>query len=91
MLLRVCRPFNRLRGLLYGGLIAAFLISVVLIGDFLQLATLSLGSWLVFMVFALLAIPVIEYFTKALDWLAERCRRAQVQWEKKIRKRHTDK
>lgn len=87
MLFRVCRPFNLLRGLLYGGLIVVFLLSVVLIGDFLQLAALSLGDWLIFIVFALLAIPFIGYFTRALDWLAERYRRVQAHWKERTKKR----
>ncbi len=84
MLFRVSRPFNLWRGLLYGGLIGAFVLSVVLIGNFLQLARLSLGSWLIFGVFALLAIPVIGYFTKALDWLASQYRRGRGWAQKKL-------
>ncbi|MDD6175030.1 MAG: HAD-IC family P-type ATPase [Firmicutes bacterium] len=77
MLFRVSRPFNLNRGLLYGGLVTVFVFSVALLGDLLQLAELSLGGWLVFLVFALLAVPVISYFTKALDWVTGRCRNAQ--------------
>ncbi|MDD6174429.1 MAG: hypothetical protein PUC59_01520 [Firmicutes bacterium] len=77
MLFRVSRPFKLNRGLLYGGLVTVFVFSVALLGDLLQLAELSLGGWLVFLVFALLAVPVIGYFTKALDWAAGRCRNAQ--------------
>ena len=51
-------------------LAAVFVLAVVFIGDFLQLTALSFGGWLVFASLAMLAVPMIGYFTKGLDWLS---------------------
>ena len=70
MLFRVSRPFNRWRAAMCCTLAAVFVLAVVFIGDFLQLTALSFGGWLIFASLAMLAVPMIGYFTKGLDWLS---------------------
>jgi len=57
--------------------------AVSLIGRFLQLTPLSLGSWLIFGVFALLAVPMIGYFTRGLDWFLDKYHAVRGRIEKK--------
>ena len=66
-LYRVCSPFNLKRAVLWGLLLTVYLVGILFFGSYFNLVSLSLGSWLVFVVFMLLALPSIRFITHVMN------------------------
>ncbi len=66
---RICTPLTLLRKILLGTIIAGFLLSVFLLDEMFTLVPLSGSSFLVFVVFALLAYPFMIALSRGLDKL----------------------
>ena len=67
MLYRVSRPFNWRRAVLLGGLVALFVLAVLLLPDLFALTALDFGGWLVFATLLLLIPSVMMCCCRALD------------------------
>ena len=67
MLARVCTPFTKWKGIMYGILVAAFGGGLLIAAPLFSMAPLSLGASLVLAVFALLSYPAMFVFTKAFE------------------------
>lgn len=91
MVYRVCTPFDLIRKLLFGAVVAGFLICILFMQDFFSLTPLSTGGMLVQIVFILAAIPIIwayENIIVILNKKTQPFRNALNKWwEKKRRER----
>ena len=65
----VCRPFNKKKVLLFVALLAAYLVSVILLPALFDLHPLGYGGWLLLVVFLLLMPSVLYVFTRISDVL----------------------
>lgn len=67
MLYRVCKPLNLLRGIIWGSMIILFALAVILLGEFFTLTSLTFGCYLIFVVFTMLTLPVMNTISKSID------------------------
>ncbi len=67
MLFKICRPFNTLRRVLWGGCAAGLVFCLLFMKDFFLISSLDYGSTLVLVVFMLLSWPVMWVISKGLD------------------------
>ena len=87
MLFRVCSPFNLKRRVLWCTMFTGFLIAILFFGRFFDLHSLSLGSWLVFIVFTLLAVPTIRSITILMNKGADLWNKHISPWTQKVREK----
>ena len=73
-------------GAIFGGF-AGFLIGVLGLGRFFDLTSLSLGSWLVFIVFMLLAVPTIRTITQIMNYGADLINKYISPWMRKVKEK----
>lgn len=85
MMYRLCCPFNLRRKFLWGSLLIAFILTLILLKPFFELVSLSFGSTLVLIVFLLLASPVIRNLTLAMDHLSIFFHNHMVPYYKKLK------
>ncbi len=71
LLFSVCRPFNRLRGLVWGGMTVGFFLTAYLFRGLFNLGTLSVTGLIVFGVLTVCCYPLQRF----LQWLIRRCYR----------------
>lgn len=81
MLFKVCTPFNIKRRLIWGSMVAAFILASLLFSDLFMLTPLSFGGSLILVVFALLAYPTMKNITWCMDklglgvqWCLDKCK-----------------
>lgn len=86
VLYKTCLPFTTLRKVLFGGLFAVFVFSILFLKDMFTLSPLDFSGYLVLIVFSLLAYPMIHVFTMWLDKIVEyfRPKRPKKRRKKKI-------
>lgn len=65
----ISKPLDWKRWTLLGTMTGAFLFVVLIFGSFFELTALDFQSWLVIIVFLMLAPSVIYVFEKAFEWL----------------------
>ncbi|MGN1002485.1 MAG: cation-translocating P-type ATPase [Oscillospiraceae bacterium] len=74
VIVRICRPFTRIRKLLIGAVSLGFAFSCIFLNDLFTLSPLDFSGMLLLVVFGLLAWPTLELAyriqERALDWLA---------------------
>ena len=68
-------------------LFTGFLIAILFFGRFFDLHSLSLGSWLVFIVFTLLAVPTIRSITILMNKGADLWNKHISPWTQKVREK----
>ena len=73
MLYRVCQPLNALRTIIWASVTVLFTLAAIILGNLftLSLSSLTLGCYLIFVVFALLTYPVMNTVSIALDKLKD--------------------
>ena len=70
MLFKICTPFNTLRGLLFGGLLAVFTASVVFLGEFFALTAITLPMLIALQPMLLFAIVLMVALLHFVDHAA---------------------
>jgi len=73
MLYRVCHPLNVLRTIIWAGVTALFALATIILGNVftLSLSSLTLGGYLIFVVFSMLTYPVMNTISIGLDKLKD--------------------
>ncbi len=74
MLYRTCKPFDRIRKLLWGSMLAAMLICVVFLRGLFALSPLGFGANMVLITVGLAALPVIRTISDIMDFLSLKLR-----------------
>lgn len=67
MLFKVCTPFNSLRGFLFGGLLAVFVVALLFLGQFFSLVSLSLPMLIALLPMLLFAIALMLALLHFID------------------------
>lgn len=67
MVFNTCKPFNRLRKLLMAVITAAFVFCVMFMKTIFTLTEINFANMLILVVFAMLALPVLNVITRGLD------------------------
>lgn len=80
-----CKPYNKLRKILVGGVSGALLICVLFFKKLFTLSALNYSSVLVLMVFVLLAYPLMRVLMRFFDMAKQQM--AEIDEKKKARKR----
>lgn len=75
MLYRVCKPFNWLRWILWGGMGIIFVISLFVLGEFFAIYPLSFADLLIMSVLLLLVYPSVKAITISLDAISSATRK----------------
>ncbi len=80
LLFSVCRPFNRLRGLVWGGMTVGFFLTAYLFRELFNLGTLSVTGWIVFGILTVCCFPL----QWCLQWLIRRFYR----WQDRVKNKN---
>lgn len=83
VLFGICRPFNAVRGALWGSCTILGLGGAVIFAPWLELIPLDLGDTLVLVVLAALVLPVLHTATCTVDWFWNLGRRLRDRGRKK--------
>lgn len=75
MLWRVCRPFTKMRTVLYIGLLTAFVVGYVLLGEMFSLEELNARGWVTLITLSLMVQPTMKLLTEGFDHLITGIRR----------------
>ena len=67
MLFKVCTPFNSLRGFLFGGLLAVFVVALLFLGQFFSLVSLTLPMLIALLPMLLFAIVLMLALLHFID------------------------
>lgn len=67
MLFKVCTPFNSLRGFLFGGLLAVFVVTLLFLGQFFSLVSLTLPMLIALLPMLLFAIVLMLALLHFID------------------------